>query len=65
VVWLRQLVADLSTWRPGFEPGSVHMGFVVDKVALGQIFLRVLRHPPVNIVPPWLSISMYHLQDKQ
>jgi hypothetical protein len=23
---------------PGFDPGSVHMGFVVDKVALGQVF---------------------------
>jgi hypothetical protein len=24
--------------RPGFEPGSSQVGFVVDKVALGQIF---------------------------
>jgi hypothetical protein len=23
---------------PGFEPGSGHVGFVVDKAALGQIF---------------------------
>jgi hypothetical protein len=22
-----------------FDPGSVHVGFVVDKVALGQVFL--------------------------
>jgi hypothetical protein len=28
------------------------MGFVVDKVALGQVFLRVLRFSPVNIIPP-------------
>jgi hypothetical protein len=28
--------------RPGFVPGPVHVGFVVDKVALGQVFLRVL-----------------------
>jgi hypothetical protein len=26
-------------------------GFVVDKVALGQIFLRVFRFSPVNITP--------------
>jgi hypothetical protein len=26
-----------------FVPGSVRVGFVVDKVALGQVFLRVLR----------------------
>jgi hypothetical protein len=26
----------------GFIPKSVHVGFVVDRVALGQVFLRVL-----------------------
>jgi hypothetical protein len=31
------------------------MGFVVDKVALGQVFLRVLRFSSVNIIPPWDS----------
>jgi hypothetical protein len=35
-------------------PRSVHVGFVVDKVALGQVFLWVLRFFPVNIIPPWL-----------
>jgi hypothetical protein len=30
------------------------MGFLVDKVALGQIFLRVLRFSPVNFIPPVL-----------
>jgi hypothetical protein len=24
--------------RPGFDPGSVHVGFMVDKVALGEVF---------------------------
>jgi hypothetical protein len=43
VPWLRRLVAGLSPRRPGFDPGSVHVGFVVDKVALGQVFPRVLR----------------------
>jgi hypothetical protein len=38
VSWLRLLGADLSLPRPGFYPGSVHAGFVVDKVALGQDF---------------------------
>jgi hypothetical protein len=33
--WLRQLVAGLSPQRPG----SVHVGFVLDEVALGQVFL--------------------------
>jgi hypothetical protein len=29
--------------KPGFDPRSVHMRFVVDKMTLGQVFLQVLR----------------------
>jgi hypothetical protein len=54
VPWLRRLVAGLSPRRPGFNPGPVHVGFMVDKVALGQVFLRVLRLSPVNLFPPVL-----------
>jgi hypothetical protein len=54
VPWLRRLVACLSPRRPEFDPGSVHVGFVVDKVALGPVFLRVLRFSPVNLIPPVL-----------
>jgi hypothetical protein len=34
-----------------------HVGFVVDKMELEQVFLRVLRFSPVNIriIPPSLS----------
>jgi hypothetical protein len=52
VPWLRRLIAGLSRRRSGFDPGSVHVGYVVDKMALGQVFLRVLRFPPVNFIPP-------------
>ena len=31
-----------------------YMGFVVDKVALGQVFLPVLRFSPLSIIPPML-----------
>jgi hypothetical protein len=41
VPWLRRLVAGLSPQRPGL----VHVGFVLDHVALWQVFLRVLRFP--------------------
>jgi hypothetical protein len=34
------------------------VGFVVDKVALGQVFLRVLRFFPVSIIPPLLNIHL-------
>jgi hypothetical protein len=40
-----------------FSPGSVHVRFIVDKVALGQVFLRVLRISPVNIIP--LALNAY------
>jgi hypothetical protein len=30
---------------PGFEPGSGHLGFVVDKVALGQVFSEYFGFP--------------------
>jgi hypothetical protein len=46
--WLKRLVAGLSLRRPGL----IHVGFVVDKVALGQVSLRVLRF--------FLPISFYH-----
>jgi hypothetical protein len=65
VQWLRQLVAGLLPRRPGFALASVHVGFVVDKVALGQVFLRVLRFSPVSIILPELSILIYHLRDEQ
>jgi hypothetical protein len=51
VPWLRRLVACLPLRRPGFDPGSVHVGFVVEKVALGQVFHRVVGFP--------LSISFH------
>jgi hypothetical protein len=40
--------------RPLTAEARVHVGFVVDKVALGQVFLRVLRFSPVNFIPPVL-----------
>jgi hypothetical protein len=38
VPYPRRLVAGFPPWRPGFEPKSSLVGFVVDKVALGQVF---------------------------
>jgi hypothetical protein len=31
---------------------SIRVGFLAEKVALGQAFLRVLRFFPVSIIPP-------------
>jgi hypothetical protein len=41
VRWLRRLLVSLSPLRPRFMSGSVIMGFVVDKVTLGQVSLQV------------------------
>ena len=54
VPWLRRLLAGLPLQRPGFNPGLVHVGFVVEEMALGQVFPRVLRFSLVNFIPPLL-----------
>ena len=38
---LRRLVAGLSARKPGFDPRSVHVRFIVDKVANGTGFFQV------------------------
>ena len=44
------------------DPGSVLVSFVADKVALGPVFLPVLRFSPVTTIPPMLHIHsfIYH-----
>jgi hypothetical protein len=44
----------LSLCRLVLQPRSVHVGFVVNKVALGQVFLPVLSFSPVNVIPAML-----------
>jgi hypothetical protein len=52
-------------WRPGFNPKSVHVEFVVDKVTLRQAFLRVLWFSTVTILfihlSPMLCIVSFKL----
>jgi hypothetical protein len=45
VPYLRRLVRDFPPRRPGFNPRSGHMGSVVDKVALGQVFSEYFGFP--------------------
>jgi hypothetical protein len=65
VPWLRQLVARFSSQRTGLDPRPVLERSVVDKVASGQVFLRVLldfpcQYPSTNA--PYSSSSMYMLR---
>ena len=48
-----------SSARSKFKPRPVHLGFVVDKVAVGQIFFFVeFLFPPVSIIPPTLRTRL-------
>jgi hypothetical protein len=40
VTWHRRLVADLSSFRPDFNPRSVFVRFVMGNGAVGNVFLR-------------------------
>jgi hypothetical protein len=56
---LRQLVAGLSLRRPGFEPGLFYVRFVVDKVALEQVFIQAFRFSLVYIIPKMLHTHLH------
>jgi hypothetical protein len=45
VQYLRRLVAGFPPRRNGCEPGSDHVGFMVDKVALGQVCSECFGFP--------------------
>jgi hypothetical protein len=64
VQWLRRLVVGLSGWRPKLAPRAAHVGSVVDKVAIGQGFLRVLRFS-LSISFHCGSTFIYQLGDEQ
>jgi hypothetical protein len=49
----RPLPCSVDWYAPAWVRAQVNpVGFVVDEVALGQVFLRVFRFAPVNIIPP-------------
>jgi hypothetical protein len=45
VEYLTRLFAGFPPRKPGFDPRSGHVGFVVDKVALGQVFYEFFDFP--------------------
>jgi hypothetical protein len=50
VSWLRRVDVDCPPRRPGFERRAVNVGFVVDKVGLGRVFVTVIRVFPVSMI---------------
>jgi hypothetical protein len=64
VPWLKRLVAGLSPRRSGFAHGSINVGYVVEKVALGQVISEIFGFPlsiSVHRRPPY----SYLLGDEQ
>ena len=43
----------------GVAWGVVRVWFVVDQLALGQVFLRILQFSPFSIIPPTVHISLH------
>jgi len=52
LAWLKP--ASCSPWRHLFNLRPVRMGFIVDRVALWQVFLPVFLFSSVSIIPPML-----------
>jgi hypothetical protein len=57
VLWIWGLDTGLLARVSGFHPRPVHMGFGVDKVALGQVFFPP-RNSSVSTMPPVLPTDI-------
>jgi hypothetical protein len=53
----RGLVAGLSSRRPGIDPKSVHVRFVVDGVTLGHVLSHYSRFLVLRNIRPTLHIK--------
>jgi hypothetical protein len=49
-----EAIAFFISWRLEFDPSTDHVGFVVDKVSVEQVFLPVLPFSPVSTITPTL-----------
>ena len=43
-----------------FNPRLIHLGFVVDKIVPGQIFLQFFHFPHVNVLPSMIHTDLHH-----
>jgi len=52
------LDAGLPPWRRGFNPRALHVGFLVNKVALAQVFLEYFDFPVPIIISSVLFVTI-------
>jgi len=50
---------DLSPRRPGFDPRSVYLKLVVDKLTLENVYLLIILLSPVSIIPTVLHTHIH------
>jgi hypothetical protein len=55
----RRLLTATSSRTPGFDPRSPRVRSRVDRVALGQVTLRVTRLSPVSVIAPMLHTKLH------
>jgi hypothetical protein len=67
--WLRRLVAGHLPWRPGFGTRLFYVRFVMDKVAVGQVFIRIFLFSPVYTIPTLIRthrhLRCYYKKEKR
>jgi hypothetical protein len=51
-------LAQTVSRQSGLALESVHVGFVVDKVAMGQVSVQLLRFSPIIVIPPGLRTRL-------
>lgn len=56
---LRPFDDSLSQRTSGFDPVPVHVKFVADNAALGQVFLRVVPFSLASIIPLMLQTRLH------
>jgi hypothetical protein len=52
IAQLRRLASTFAPYSPGLNPTVVHMGFVVVKMALQQVYVCVQMHPIAQLMSP-------------
>jgi hypothetical protein len=61
--WCRRIIAYFTPWAHGFDPGLIHVKFVVNKVALKQSFLleeQVFLRQNYSTYVPFPSLSEHN-----